>query len=149
MIEENAAAVCKFTQPKFLNLSVPYVSGFLNLLEHREGLTAARVSSWLNRLHSYGSIKVLKVFVFPLLVSRMVLLPQIPTVLSCQLTQVLSDTYFLLSTVRPIFQSRPVFIVQRTLKGGVQNQPWNGQGTVNCVPVFLCRECRELIACGT
>ena len=112
---------------------------------------AARVSSWLNRLHSYSSIKVLKGLVFPLLVSKMVLPPQIHTVLSCQLTQVLSDTYFLLSTVRPIFQSRPVFIVQRALKGGVQNQFWNGQGTVNYVPISLdlCRESRELIVCGT
>lgn len=33
---KNASAVCKFTQPKFLNLSVPYGSGVLTLSGHPE-----------------------------------------------------------------------------------------------------------------
>lgn len=54
--------------------------------------------------------------------------------------QMLSNSCFLLSTLRPIFQSKPVLTVLWT---------WKAMSKVNSVPVSLdlCRESREL--CGT
>lgn len=60
---------------------------------------------------SYGSIKILKWFVFPLLVGKMV-----HAVLSSQLTQVISGTCLLLPTFRPILQSRTELTLQWTFQ---------------------------------
>lgn len=108
---------------------------------------AARVSSWINRLNSYSSIKVLKGLVFPLLVSKMVLPPQIQSVLSCQLTQILWYIFPNFYCQTNIPEQACIYcrvgIKMRCPKSVLE---W-AKGTVNYVPVSLdlCRESRELI----
>lgn len=95
-------------------------NGVLSLSEHpqkEEWQQGCAIGS-VDWLQSYSSIQILDWFVFPLLVSKMALPPHVHTVtlsVNYQLIQVIS-THLLLSTVRPVFQSRPVFIILWTFK---------------------------------